>query len=134
MGTCGAQPKIQEKFPKLFRRIPGPPRIYPWPPAYLPNRAMPAHFANRAAAPGETLFPLLAISQHADRFGPVTYASRAASAQCQAPSGTPAKHRPNGRAEIRDRRESDAPRPTRDTNALPCKPNAQPDPGTRARV
>src|ERR1700683_4927546 len=95
---------------------------------------MPAHFANRAAAPGETLLRLLPISRHADRLGPAMYASRTAVAQWQAPSYTPAQPLPNGSAEIRDRRENNAPKPTRDTGALPDRPNEQPDPGTHVRV
>src|SRR5258707_14902177 len=132
--TAVAQPKIQERSPKLFRRIPRPLWIDPWPPAYSPNRAMPARFENRAEAPGETRFRLPAISRRADRFGPAMYASRTTAVQWRGPSGTPAKRLPNGPAEIRDHRESDAPKPNRDTDARPYRPNAQPGPGIRSPV
>src|ERR1700729_4079703 len=127
-------PRIQERFPKLFPAIPAQLWLDPWPAADSPNRAMPAHFANRAAAPGETLLRLLPIFRHADRLGPAMYASRTAAAQWQAPSYTPARHLPNGHAEIRDRRENDVPKPPRDTDGLLDRPTEPQDLSTHVRV
>src|ERR1700733_14358525 len=111
-------PRIQERFPKLFPAIPAQLWPDPWP----------------AAAPGETLLRLLPIFRHADRLGPAMYASRTAAAQWQAPSYTPARHLPNGHAEIRDRRENDAPKPTRDTDGLLDRPTEPQDLSTHVRV
>jgi hypothetical protein len=132
--SSAAMPKSGERSPKLLSRIQAPPEPGLWRVVDSPSRSTPFHSMNPVEARGEIPFRPPRIFRRADKTGRVMCANQPGVVRHLGLFDIPSARLPSGCAEAKDRRESGAPRRTRDTTALREMPNEQTDPDTHARV